>query len=183
MKKVILFIFFMVLLCPISSFARNIFSQIFRGKNYAPLCSTFPASSPVTITLREIKYEGDSTYIEKKSDTRSKVTSNPANIDIQYVVRNKSKKTITACYFQVKVYYNSFGTFTDTLYEGNVMRTECNIRPGKKLVGYIYEQYNSSKKSHELMRKGLADNVSKIVCKVYFVKYSDGTSEGFNPDS
>lgn len=183
MKKVTLFIILMVLLCPVSSFARNIFSQIFRGKNYAPLCSTFPASSPVTITLREIRYEGDSTYIEKKSDTRSKVTSKPAKIYLQYAIRNKGKKTVTACYFHIRVYYYTVGVFSETLYEGNVTRMECNIKPGNKLVDTIHEYYNNSKKSHELIRKGLADSVSKIVCKVYFVKYSDGTSEGFNPDS
>ena len=182
MKKVTIFIILMVLLVPVSSFARNIFSQIFRGKNYAPLCSTFPASSPVTITLREIRYEGDSTYIEKKSDTRSKVTSKPAKIYIQYAVRNKGNKTITACYFHIRVYYYTVGVFSETLYEGNVTRMECNIKPGNKLVDTIHEYYNNSNKSHELIRKGLADNLSKIVCKVYFVKYSDGTSEGFNQD-
>lgn len=180
MKK--LFVILVILLIPVSASAKNIFSQIFRGKNYAPLCSTFPASAPVTITLREIRYEGDSTYIEKKSDTRSKVTSKPAKIYIQYAVRNKSNKTITACYFHIRVFYYTVGVFSETLYEGNVTRMECNIRPGNKLVDTIHEYYNSSNKSHELIRKGLADNASKIVCKVYFVKYSDGTSEGFNPD-
>lgn len=170
-----------IMLLPVSASARNIFSQIFKGKNYAPLCSTLPASSPVTITLRGIRYESDTTYIEKESDTRSKVTSKPAKIYIQYAVRNKGKKTVTACYFHVKVYYNSLGTFSDTLYEGNVTRMECNIRPGKKLVDTIHEQYNSSNNSHELIRKGFADDVSKIICKVYFVKYSDGTSESLNP--
>ncbi len=180
MKK--LLVFLAILLFPVSASAGNIFSHIFKGKNYAPLCSTFPASSPVTITLRGIRYESDSTYIEKKSDTRSEVTTKPSKIYIQYAVRNKGKKTVTACYFHIKVYYNSFGTFSETLYEGNVTRMECNIRPGKKLVDTIHEQYNSSNNSHELIKKGFADNVSKIICKVYFVKYSDGTSEGFKPE-
>ena len=96
MKK--LLVILAVLLLPLSASAGNIFSHIFKGKNYAPLCSTFPASSPVTITLREIGYESDTTN------------------------------------------------------------------------------------SHELIKKGFADDVTKIICKVYFVKYSDGTSEGFNPD-
>ncbi len=180
MKK--LLVLMAILLLPVSAFAVNIFSHIFKGKNYAPLCSTFPASSPVTITLRGIRYESDTTYIEKESDTRSRVTTTPAKIYIQYAVRNKGKKTITACYFHIKVLYNSMGTLSGTLYEGNVTRMECNIRPRKKLVDTIHEQYNSSNNSHELIKKGFADDVSKIICKVYFVKYSDGTSEGFNPD-
>ena len=180
MKKLLMLM--AILLLPVSAFAGNIFSHIFKGKNYAPLCSTFPASSPVTITLRGIRYESDTTYIEKESDTRSRVTTTPAKIYIQYAVRNKGKKTITACYFHIKVLYNSMGTLSGTLYEGNVTRMECNIRPRKKLVDTIQEQYNSSNNSHELIKKGFADDVSKIICKVYFVKYSDGTSEGFNPD-
>lgn len=180
MKK--LLIIMAILLLPVSAFARNIFSHIFKDKNYAPLCSTLPASSPVTITLREIRHESDTTYIEKRSDTKSEVTSKPAKIYIQYAVRNKSKKTITACYFHIKVYYNSMGTLGDTLFEGNVTRMGCNIKPRKKLVDTIHERYSSSNNSHELIKSGFANDVSKIICKVYFVKYSDGTSESFNPD-
>jgi hypothetical protein len=180
MKKLLMIL--AILLVPVSTYAGNIFSHIFKGRNYAPLCSTSPASSPVKITLREIRYESDSTYIEKQSDTRSEVTSKPAKIYIQYAVRNKSKKTVTACYFHIKVCYNSMGTLGGTLYEGNVTRMGCNIRPGKKLVDTIHERYSSSNNSHELIKSGFSNDVSKIICKVYFVKYSDGTSEGFNPD-
>ena len=179
MKKLLLIL--VILLIPSSVFARNPFSFLKRnGNKYRSICSTLPASSPVTITLSEIDYESEKTTIKKGYYTDT-VETKPARILIRHAVKNNSKKTITACYFHIKVLYNS-GILSGTLYEGNIPRMECNIRPRKKLVETIREQYNSSNNSHELIKKGFADDVSKIICKVYFVKYSDGTSEGFNPD-
>lgn len=49
MKKLIVLLFAIVLLFPSSAFARK--------KNYNKLCSTTPASAPITITLSEIGYQ------------------------------------------------------------------------------------------------------------------------------
>ena len=184
MKKVTLFIFLMVLLCPVSSFAKNPFRFLSpKKKNFTPICHTLPASAPVTITLSEIGYDIEKTYVEKRTYGGEEIKTEPARIYLRHAVKNKGKKTITACNFQVKIYYSPFVVFEKVLYEGNIFWHVCNIRPGKSQAETWKEIYKNSNEWHDNIRKVSEDFITSIVYKVYFVKYSDGTSEGFNPDS
>jgi hypothetical protein len=183
MKKVTLFIFLMVLLLPISSFAKNPFRFLSpKKKNYTSFCLTLPASAPVLITLSEIDYKSDKTTVEK-GYYNSSIKTEPAEIYLRHAIKNNSKKTITACYFQVQVYYTAFGAFDYILYDKNYVWENIRIKHGKSYAETSYEPFNASNKNHERIKKGMCEYITKVVYKVFCVKYSDGTSEGFNPDS
>ena len=180
MKKMLLIL--AILLIPSYAFAKNPFSFLKRnGNKYRSICSTLPASSPVTITLSEIDYESEKTTIKKGYYTDT-VETKPAKILIRHSIKNNGKKTITACYFRVKIQYSALGVFSDTLYEDNFFWPECKIRPGKSQAETWPKEYKESEKNHELIKKGLTESISKVTYKVFFIKYSDGTSEGFNLD-
>ncbi len=179
MKK--LFLILVILLIPVSAFAKNPFSFLQpKKKNYTSFCRTMPTSAPVSITLSEIDYKSEKTTVEK-GYYRDKVKTEPAEIYLRHAIKNNSKKTITACYFQVQVYYTAFGVFDYTLYEKNNVWENIRIKPGKSYAETHYEAYNASNKNHERIKKGMCEYITKVVYKVFCIKYSDGTSESFNP--
>ena len=174
MKKISVFIILVVLLFPVHVFARE--------NPYSAICQTLPASAPISITLREIGYQKEKTYIGNKFYNKNEVITEPAKIYIRNAVRNNSKKTITSCYYSIKVCSTLLGMLDNTIYEGNIILPKCKIGPRRTYAETKHEQYNEGNKYHLNINKGLADHISKIIYKVYFVKYSDGTSESFNPD-
>ncbi len=174
MKKISVFVILLVLLFPVSVFARK--------NPYTSVCQTLPASATVLITLREIGYQKGKTYIGTKFYNKNEIVTEPAKIYIRNAIKNNSKKTITSCYYSVKIYSTILGMLDNTIYEGNIILPTCRIGAGKTYAETKHEQYNEANKYHLNINKGLTEHISKIVYKVYFVKYSDGTSESFNPD-
>lgn len=173
MKKLIVFLFTIVLLLPNCAFARK--------QNYNSLCSTLPASAPVQITLSEIGYSEGHTFIVQNGYNKGEIITNSPKIYMRNALKNLGKKTITAYSFSIQIFRKSF--FEDEedelIFKGYVTKDKCRIKPGKSSAETRCQNYIASNGPHINIRNLDPNTITKIVYKLGYLKYSDGTSEGF----
>jgi hypothetical protein len=173
MKKLIVLLFTIILLLPDCAFARK--------RNYNSLCSTQPASAPVQITLSEIGYSQGHTFIVQEGYNKGEIITNSPKIYVRSALKNLGKKTITAYSFSIQIFKKSF--FEDEgdelIFKAHVTNDKCRIKPGKSSAETRYQPYIASNEHHNNIRHLEPDSITKIVYKLRYLKYSDGTSEGF----
>lgn len=172
MKKLIVLLFAIVLLLPSSAFARK--------KNYNKLCSTTPASAPVTITLSEIGYQPGYKRIILEGVNKGNVISGSPKIYARHAIKNKSQKTITECSFKVFIYRPLTSNDDLLVFEQFIDDNKIRIKPGKSSAKTWIFEYDNSNEFLKNIKNHVMDKANKIVYELYYLGYSDGSSETFN---